>query len=161
MAGVYGMLHDQISFSISSEYFTKFKFQQFHIETFGPNNLRLSTAIIGFMSTWWTGLLVGVVFGIIGLFMPNTKLMRKSILGASVRAIAIAFGVGLLGILIGKFIVSALNFDWSIPNGVADKNAFLIVGTMHTASYIGAIIGLIFGAIYQLRLRNKTLINCK
>ena len=29
LAGIYGMLHDQVTYSISPEYFTVFKFEQF------------------------------------------------------------------------------------------------------------------------------------
>ncbi|WP_271785384.1 hypothetical protein [Aquimarina algiphila] len=48
IAGVYGILHDQISFSISPEYFTKFKFPQFQIGFMGQNQPRLSASIVGF-----------------------------------------------------------------------------------------------------------------
>ncbi len=156
LAGVYGILHDQISFSISPEYFTKFKFPQFQIGFMGQNQPRLSASLVGFFSTWWTGLIIGLVVGLIGLMMPTTKLMRKSIFGASIRTIGIAVGIGLLGILIGEFIISKLNIEWTIPKGVTDKNAFLTVGTMHTLSYIGGLIGLIFGVIYQLRLKKAS-----
>ena len=30
-AGLFGMIHDQISYSVSDEYFTKFKFIQFQL----------------------------------------------------------------------------------------------------------------------------------
>ncbi len=154
LAGVYGILHDQISFTISPEYFTKFKFPQFQIGLMGKNHPRLSASVVGFFSTWWTGLIIGIIIGLIGLIMPTTKLMRKSIFGASLRTMGIAVGIGLLGILIGKFIISKLNTEWTIiPNGVTDKSAFLTVGTMHTLSYIGGLIGLTFGVIYQLRLK--------
>jgi hypothetical protein len=31
VAGLFGMIHNQISYSVSDEYFTKFKFIQFHL----------------------------------------------------------------------------------------------------------------------------------
>ncbi len=31
LSGLYGIIHDQISYTVSPEYFTKFKFQQFGI----------------------------------------------------------------------------------------------------------------------------------
>jgi hypothetical protein len=36
IAGAYGILHDQISYTISPEYFTKLKFEQFHYANFWP-----------------------------------------------------------------------------------------------------------------------------
>ncbi|WP_321516153.1 hypothetical protein [Marinifilum fragile] len=35
LGGVYGMLHDQITYTISEEYYTKFKFIQFGIDSWG------------------------------------------------------------------------------------------------------------------------------
>jgi hypothetical protein len=32
IAGLYGIIHDQITYSISPEYFTKFKYRQFGFE---------------------------------------------------------------------------------------------------------------------------------
>ena len=38
LAGCYGALHDQISYTISPEYFTKVKFEQFRYADFGCGN---------------------------------------------------------------------------------------------------------------------------
>lgn len=57
IAGLYGVINDQITFSISSEYYTKFKFIQFNLAN--ENNidkikfLRIFVAIVGFLATWW------------------------------------------------------------------------------------------------------------
>ncbi|HEX8575109.1 MAG TPA: hypothetical protein VF677_02340 [Flavobacterium sp.] len=53
IAAVYGALHDQITYSISSEYFTVFKFDQFGFLDWGNNSPRLTTALIGILATWW------------------------------------------------------------------------------------------------------------
>lgn len=49
IAGTYGILHDQITYSISSEYFTHLKFYQFEYADFGLHN-RFFVTIIGFFS---------------------------------------------------------------------------------------------------------------
>jgi hypothetical protein len=153
LAGIYGILHDQLSYTISPEYFTKFKFEQFGFVEYGFENKRATVAIIGLWATWWTGLIIGAICGIVGLIQPTSKIMRKSVFGAIIRTLGIAIGFGLLGILVGKFIVSGINTEWNIPKNVSDRNAFLTVGTMHNFSYIGGLIGLIFGTIYQVRLK--------
>ena len=84
--------------------------------------------------------------------------MWKSIKIATIRTLAIAIGIGLLGIVVGELIISEIDGYWIIPGSVTDKNAFLTVGTMHTFSYIGGLIGLILGVIYQFRLK-KTFYN--
>ena len=48
LAGFYGVLHDQITFSISHEYFTRLKFSQFHYANFGLPP-RVFVAEIGFL----------------------------------------------------------------------------------------------------------------
>ena len=153
LAGVYGILHDQISYSISPEYFTKSKFEQFGFVEYGFENELATVAIIGFWATWWTGLIIGAVNGIVGLIQPTTKMMRKSIYGATIRTLGIGIGIGLIGIVVGEFIISEIDGNWIIPENVKDKNDFLVVGTMHTFSYIGGLVGLIFGTIYQVRLK--------
>lgn len=155
LAGIYGILHNQLSYTISHEYFTKFKFEHFGFVEYGFENERATVAIIGFLATWWTGLIIGAVNGSIGLIQPTSKIMLKSVFGATIRTLGIAIAVGLLGILVGKFIISGINADWNIPNDVIDRNAFLATGTMHDFSYIGGLIGLVFGAFYQVRMRKQ------
>ena len=48
-AGLYGALHDQISYAVSHEYFTRFKFLQFNV----PPHLRghVGAAIVGWYAT--------------------------------------------------------------------------------------------------------------
>jgi hypothetical protein len=154
LAGIYGILHDQLSYSISPEYFTKYKFEQFGFVEYGFGNKRATVAIIGLWATWWTGLIIGAVNGSVGLIQPTSKIMWKSVYGATIRTLGITIGIGLLGMLVGMYIISEINTDWNIPNDVADRNAFITVGTMHTFSYVSGLIGLVFGTIYQLRLKN-------
>ena len=54
IAGVYGTLHDQFTFTISPEYFTKLKFDQFRWANLGLPE-RVFVAEIGFLATWWVG----------------------------------------------------------------------------------------------------------
>jgi len=58
IAGCYGVLHDQITYSISAEYFTRLKFLQFHYADF-RFPARVFVAEIGFLATWWVGLIAG------------------------------------------------------------------------------------------------------
>lgn len=58
IAGLYGTVHDQITYSISLEYFTRLKFAQFHYAEFGLPP-RVFVAAIGFLATWWVGFIAG------------------------------------------------------------------------------------------------------
>ena len=85
--------------------------------------------------------------------------MWKSSCGAIIRTLGIAIGIGIVGILVGKFIISNLNANWNLPADLTDRQSFLTVGTMHNFSYLGAVIGLIYGIIYQLKIRKKPVPN--
>jgi len=69
MAGIYGFLHDQISYTVSSEYFTHLKYLQFNIQ----NNLhnRIGAGLVGVLATWWMGLITGIIIIPIGLIIPK------------------------------------------------------------------------------------------
>ena len=58
VAGLYGVLHDEITYSISPEYFTRPKFLQFHYADFGLPP-RVFVAEIGFLATCWVGFIAG------------------------------------------------------------------------------------------------------
>jgi hypothetical protein len=51
-AGAYGALHDQISYTVSPEYVTRFKFVQFGLQDPSiPERVR--AAAVGWAATWW------------------------------------------------------------------------------------------------------------
>ena len=57
-AGIYGMVHDQVTYSICPEYFTRLKFSQFRYANFGLPP-RVFVVEIGFLASWWVGLFAG------------------------------------------------------------------------------------------------------
>ncbi|MDT0554046.1 hypothetical protein [Urechidicola vernalis] len=116
----------------------------------------MSAGLIGIASTWWFGLLIGVIIGVVGLLQANSKIMWKGSLGAIIRTLGIAIGIGIAGILVGKFIISNINANWNLPAELTDRKSFLIAGTMHNFSYLGGIVGLIFGIIYQLKIKKAS-----
>ena len=91
IAGVYGAIHDQISFTVSSEYFTKFKYIQF-----------------------------GLVYG---SFFASHELSDYP--------------------------------GWYLPDDLEKPGRYLSVGHMHNFSYLGGLIGLFVGIVFQFVLRTK------
>ena len=81
IAGIYGVINDQITFSISSEYYTKFKFIQFNLAN--ENNIdkikfpRIFVSIVGFLATWWFGLVLGFILGFINLIQTSWQNLFK------------------------------------------------------------------------------------
>lgn len=154
ISGIYGVLHDQITCSISPEYYTEFKFYQFGLydEFDGQVPLRIGAIIVGFIATWWVGIPIGVILAGLVLFMLRKnpiKFFFKSIL----RVFVVAILFGLLGYLLAGNVFSIpIHF---IPNTVEDVIAYEKVGIIHNFSYLGGLAGLVVGIIYIVRKKIK------
>lgn len=157
LASIYGFLHNQVSYSISNEYFTIFKFDQFGSIKYTLDFPRMSAGLIGIASTWWFGLLIGLVYGIIGMFQSTPSIMWKSSFDAIIRTLIITIVFGIIGILIGTILISNLNVDWNLPTDLIFTKRFLIAGTMHNFSYLGGMIGLIYGIFFQLKIKKSNI----
>lgn len=59
LAGIYGAVHNQISYTVAPEYFTQFKFHQFQIDEAIPD--RVGAAIVGWNAAWWMGIVIGII----------------------------------------------------------------------------------------------------
>jgi hypothetical protein len=155
-AGLYGMVHNQISYTVSPDYFHAFKFHQFAI----PEHLRnrFGASLVGWSASWWMGLLIGVPVTLVGLIIPGPKAYVSRVLRAFivVTATALAVGLGALAYAAGTITEDSLPAFW-YPTGVADKVAFARAGMMHNFSYLGGFLGIITATIYlvaaRLRLR--------
>jgi hypothetical protein len=138
-AGIFGAVHDQISYSVAPEYFTRFKFLQFRLlDPAIPERVRV--AQIGFMASWWMGLPLGLLIGL-GGFLQRTAGRMLNVLALS---ILLSFGFTLVFALCGLAYgyVRTRHIDlgdyrgWFLPPGVAVRS-FLCAGYMHNAAYIG------------------------
>jgi hypothetical protein len=156
MAGVYGFLHDQLSYTVSPEYFTQLKFEQFNISALMHN--RIGAGIVGIKATWWMGLVIGIIIIPIGLIIPNWKNYLRVLAWTFVYITATALLVGVIALIYGLIKYNINNLpNFNIPNGVEDKIKFCVVGNMHNFSYIGGLFGIIVGIIniiiQNLRIR--------
>jgi len=144
LAGIYGILHDQWTYSISAEYFTNMKFQQFHYADFGLGD-RAFAGIVGFLGTWW----VGLVFA----WFLARRLIPGQPLGRAFRQI----GMGFLLVLTAAVLSAALGYAfglwlgpeadysrWAEPLNrfhITGAWAFMRVAYIHWASYLGGLAG--------------------
>ncbi|MFT5858336.1 MAG: hypothetical protein ACI865_000422 [Flavobacteriaceae bacterium] len=164
IAGIYGVIHDQITYTICPEYFTNFKFIQFSTPHELSNSPRLAVALVGFKATWWVGIPIGLLLCPLGIIKLTSfdffKLKVKSI----ARVFAVTFAVGLIGYLIGQIsletmslqpIMTGINASHSelalALTQVKDLRGFSLVGQIHIYSYIGGVAGLIVALFYQMR----------
>jgi len=157
--GLYGVLHDQLTYTISPEYYTKFKFYQFGLMKIGNEaifpNPRVEVSIVGFLATWWMGLPIGLILGLVGLLHKDSKQMFRTTLKAIAITIIVAFLTGLIGLAYGKMHLADTGVSWWLPENLIDKKNFISVGSMHNFSYLGGLTGLIAGIIYSIKQKNK------
>ena len=150
IAGVYGILHDHVTYSIGPEYFTKLKFQQFHYADFGMGD-RVFVSCIGFLATWWVGFIIA--------WFLSRRLIPDQDRGTAYRGIckgmAIVFASGVLAGAIGYMYGMTLGPDtdyvaWRpIFNRlqITDPAGFLRVAYIHNASYLGGFVGFIISLV--------------
>jgi hypothetical protein len=153
VAGGYGIVHDEITYTISPEYFTRVKFKQFAIADFGLPR-RIFVGEIGFLATWWVGFIA--VWFQARLALPAWP--RELALRRVRRGVALVFACALVGALVGCALGCAerpaslaLAFrSYGDEIGVKDLRHFVVVAFIHYGSYGGGLIGL-FGSLLRLR----------
>jgi hypothetical protein len=162
LAGLYGTIHNQISYTVSPEYFTKFKFRQFGLEDMNlPDRPRAS--IVGFLASWWMGIPIGLLVGGCGFIHSNHRRMLKITLWSFALVIAFTLLFGLCGLLYGWWETRSINLadyqGWFIPDNVVDLRRFLCAGYMHNSSYLGGTLAIfvaaIFHAVVRIKMRNE------
>jgi hypothetical protein len=155
LAGTYGALHDQVSFAISPEYFTKLKFAQFAWADMGLPP-RAFASEVGFLASWWVGMIAGWVLARIGL---GEACSRREVTRAFAIVVGVAALSGIAGALLGVAVSRCdLGYweGWRLDLGLTDLPAFVVVACLHWASYFGAAAGLVL-AILDARRRRAAL----
>lgn len=160
VAGLYGALHNQISYTVAPEYFTKFKFRQFGFTELDlPDRVRAS--MVGFLASWWMGLPIGVLVGAVGFIHRGARRMfQVTLWSIGVTAgFTLLFGLG--GLLFGYVQTSgtidpAAYRGWYLPEDVTDLRRFLCAGYMHNSAYLAGVIGIGVAWIFHAVVRART-----
>ena len=157
IAGIYGALHNQISFTVSAEYFTKFKYKQFDlIDSHLPDRLKVS--IIGFLASWRMGAIVAIIIGDFGSLDRTWKEMYLCGLRAFVTALCITCVTGAIGLMYGWFFAShdaSLCKRFCYPDEVENVRNFIAVGHLHNYGYMGGALGIVGGLIHQNLMKRQ------
>lgn len=154
-AGVYGALHNQISYTVSPEYFTQYKFYQFRISPDLPD--RLGAAIVGWNASWWMGIAIGIVVIPFGLRIPGARQYFHGTTRSFAVVALTALLVGLLALLIASLAVDAeiAGQQTHYGNEIQNDVAFVRARTMHNFSYLGGLIGIVTGCISIVARRRR------
>ncbi|MGE6356732.1 hypothetical protein ACQKCJ_22910 [Flavobacterium sp. NPDC079362] len=151
IAMFYGAIHNQFTYSVSNEFFTEVLFERFGFVQYGQDTPRLTASIIGAWSTWWMGLISGLVFTIISLFYSNIRQMIKSIKQATLVILGTSITFGLIGLCYGFLGFSRLYSTCCFPLQIHNVKSFIAVSEMHSFSYLGGAVGLFLGILWQIK----------
>lgn len=149
VAGIYGALHDQISFAISPEYFTRMKFRQFHWADSGLPP-RAFASVVGFLATWWAGLIAGWLLARSGLDELPAALRNRKQRHAFAITIICAAAIGSCGALIGGYESRGDLSGWQTYRdayAIRDLPGFVIVAWLHGSGYVGTCLGVVIAIV--------------
>jgi hypothetical protein len=159
-AGLFGALHDQISYTVSPEYFTKFKFVQFAwLGSTLPARVR--AAEIGFLASWWMGIPLGLLTGLAGFIHADAARMRRALLLSLPVITGFTLLFALTGLILGFLKTAELDLadypERFIPPDLDEPRRFICAGTMHNFAYLGGALSIplawIFHIAWRLRCR--------
>jgi hypothetical protein len=157
-SGLFGALHDQISYSVSNEYFTKFKFVQFGwLGTGLPERVRV--AEIGFLASWWMGIPLGLFTGLAGFLHPDVDTMKRALWWSLmvIAATTLLFAVG--GLLFAFATTGHLDLaDYPlrfIPPDLREPRRFICAGTMHNFAYLGGAVSIPVAWVFHVVVRRR------
>lgn len=155
LAAMFGAVHDQISYSVSPEYFTLLKFQQFHLQSL-ELPVRIKASLVGVLATFWLGIPLGVVLALTTARWYGDK--AQAAFWRLVPWLMVGTLAGaLLGLGYGYWQTNDLTAfaHKRLPHGLVDVRAYITVGIMHKAAYLSAGVVACFGvvALYWRRPR--------
>ncbi len=156
ISGAYGVVHDQITYSISEEYFSKMKFEQFDYADFGWP-VRWFVAEIGFLATWWVGFFGGWFLARIAFPVWPFRIAFRKVMSGFLIMLACGLAGAIGGYLWGLWRMDAIS-PWvgmAEDLGIVDVGAFTRVGYIHLAGYVGGLVGLIGSIVALLRARKR------
>lgn len=158
LSGAFGAIHNQVSYTVSPEYFTKFKFDQFGIDP--TTSERLGAAYVGWQASWWMGIAIGIFVIPFGLLIRDTSTYFLAMLQVFGLILLTTICFGLAALAISYLLISPATAGELTIRGniIANPAAFLRAGTMHNSSYLGGLVGTILGLRNILRrfLRAET-----
>ena len=159
LAGVYGVVHDQLTYTISPEYFTRLKFDQFAYARPADDSPRIFAGTIGFLATWWVGAMTAWILWRVSLFREKRIAPLREMAPAFGIVFLVSFVIALGGYAWGRwrrgtgYDESWLDFTASL--GVLDTPAFMTVAYIHNASYLGGVAGTVLSIVYLARARKR------
>lgn len=157
----YGFVHDFISVSLSVEFYEYRNWERFDLLKYYDGTL---------LSRYFLGVSCGLLGGFReslagGLVLPAICALQKEPITMFRTTIQVYFiyflttsSTTFLGFLVGLFLGSEYpneQFFWNVPEGVTDTFWFITIDTMHIATDVGVLLGLIVSVLFAIRKVRK------
>lgn len=165
---IYTILHDQVAFSISSDFFYRYSFYQYGIATEGlswvPELPRYEVFKLSLYSSWWIGIILALVTCFVGFSDRSKSMKMRDFRSAFFIGITMAIITSGIGAFLGS-IVDSPTLTTSVlfenKGSVLEHKNFEIARYMDISSYIGGAIGTLLACtnIYLIRKRKPSLTN--
>jgi hypothetical protein len=155
MAGIFGILLDQLTYTVSPEYFTQYKFPLYNINPYEFGGDRMTAVVIGFRATWWMGFLIGTGIGCTGFIYENRRQRRWNVFIAILIVFCTTVLMGLTGFFYGEVVEVNDMIDRTLIRNLANPVDFIVVGSIHQHSYVGAFLGMLLGISFLFTQKAK------
>lgn len=152
IAAAYGAVHNQISYTVSPEFF--------HLDLFNrcmtpiEFHNRAGASLVGVFTSWWMGLVIGLPVLLVALILPGWKAyVQHSLIAFGVAAVT-ALLIGLAALLVFSLVLTPATVGgFRFPPGVTDEVAFARAGMMHNFGYLGGGVGILLAVAYLIVVR--------
>jgi hypothetical protein len=152
MAGMYGAIHDQITYTIYPEFFT---LTRFGIEGISPDiHPRLGAAISGINNAWKLGIPLGLLLSLVGLIHSGHRKMFFFTLQSFLIALGLAVFAALIAVVLPVTEVSS-DINMAHFPSISDPLKFSKVVSVNNFARAGAIIGMILGVGWHAYITKK------
>lgn len=153
---IYAVIHNQFTYTISSEVFTELFFFRFGFVEYGTETPRLTASIIGMWAILGMAFIISILYFIVILILnPKFKIIRKALL----FHLIITISIGLIGLIIGYVFWDSPIFSNYIRFDIVNYKNYSAALQMHGFSHVGGFIGMIFSFIYLLKKRKSNFSN--
>jgi hypothetical protein len=150
LAALYGFVHDQFTYTICPEFFTKFRFLNYEFpELWHP---RTSAGVIGILNSWKIGIPLGIVLTWAGYFHREVTSTLKHTLITYAMVFFFVTMMAFVGYSIEGTIAPKETF---FPDGLIDRANYIRVLNMNNYATGGAVLGMLLGVMYHLFIIKK------
>ena len=160
-ATLYGILNDQITVTLSPEYFSVFKRAQFAQVLYRAGWMhaptRLQAVLVGTLATWWFGLFLGIALGLSSLLgrhrALSTRDYLRAVAGIMVFTLALSMAFGLIAYLVEPAVHPTPD-DWPFLYDIQAVRPAFAIGFWHDGAYLGGFLGTLT-ACFWAQLKRK------